>query len=847
MFKVIMLTDNTMSANYFTMVKRIIGKANIPLDIVPVLVTPNSLLQNKIGKSGNALKELEAKDSKREQFDQFIADVKRKHNAKAFIINETGSLAMVSGQTSLSVTRGSRYVYSGEQFFVVDSVKTINTPIMKGDSKGYYGKFVFLSDMQKIVRHCEGKTSEPKFHYRVARTVESLSLAIKDLGDCSIISYDIETAGKPAIISCIGFTGLRKDGGLISWVIPLVFTPNANQAYWNTVEEEVQAWKAIQCILANEAVKVAHNGQYDNSYLIKFNCPANNYIGDTMSMWWSYQCETPKSLKFVTSLCSDYYRYWKDEIKGGDADKGLDTASKIPVTPEGMERYWRYNALDTYFTILDFIKLVPVLIENHWALKNYSDVFRLDLIYTEMGLHGLACCNKRMKSIVARFEASRTKALRKLKYCSTMTELNPASVADKQRLIYGVLGAVPVRGKKGTDQVALAQVQYQHPFFKIFTDLLKEVLVPNKMISDFQNYTTDNNRALYKLSATGTVTSRASSAQHHFWVGRNMQNISPKIRESFTVDSDNQIMFDIDYSQSDNYFVAYESEDPHCMEVVSDDRDTHCVHQAHFFKMSYEEAVADPKKKDTHSLRSCAKKVVHGCNYAMGSMTMFYNVCKDLGKEALINAASALGYQNAYALDDSELVGVCSRLIASYSELYPYLKTWKNRCVTRARSKGNTLTTAFGFTRYFNGDLESNDVQRQLVSFLGQGGTGGNINRTLLEWYYGTPEEKSSGLPSLKQRGLKIYLQVHDSLVGVVDVHKSQLITALAQIMERPVEINGRVFMVPTECDVGMTWSKSMLKYKQGMQLSVVHAHENKVRAVYGEKPLPPLKEEILL
>lgn len=848
MAKIIILTDESMSAGYWTLFKNTMARAGINNSFVALNVTRN-YLRNKIGASGKPIKELEANEAARKDFDKYIEDIKDKYkDAAAFVINTRGVLAMVSGQTSLSNCRGSRYDYKGTTFFVIDHVRTLNVPIVRGTSKFFYGSFIMTNDMAKVDRFVSGKCKkEPKFSYLVARCKADLYDAEKVLSKAVAIAVDIETAGRPTMISCIGYTGLMQDGTVKSFIVPFIYTPNFSKCFWETPEEELMAWQTVKNINANNAIKVCHNGAYDTAYLIKYGVPLLNYYGDTMTMWYCLYCECPKDLKFVTSIFSDYYRYWKDEINGGEDDNGKVVESRIPLTKDGMERYWRYNGLDTYYTMLCFIAMCKMFGAKPYAVANYDQTFRLDLVYTEMGIKGMQFNKHRQTAIIAEARKESNYELRKLRYITSMNDFNPNSPADKGKLFYNLLGCKVFGGKKSADAQTLAQLRYQHPIVAVFVDQLKKVLEPTKLVSDFGHYGTDNGRALYKLTATGTKTSRASSSGHHFWIGKNMQNVPPEFRKCFTVSSDDKIMFDIDYSQSDNYFVAYESQDPVCMQVVSDPRDTHCVHQAHFFKMPYETAIADPNKKSRHSLRSCSKKIVHGCNYIMGPRTMFINICKELGKEALVEAARALGYQNADKLSDSEYIKICGQLIDSYFDLYSYLKTWGDRCSEEAKLNGSKLVNAFGFTRYFFGNVNDNEIQRQLVSFKGQGGTAGNINRTILEYAFGSDYDQKYNGKTLKESGLYINLQVHDSLIGEVPATEDglRLIFRLIEIMERPVVVNGVKFFVPVEADIGMTWNKSMLTLAERGSASSeelravllkVKQHENKIRESFAER-----------
>src|SRR3546814_10400109 len=71
--------------------------------------------------------------------------------------------------------------------------------------------------------------------------------------------------------------------------------------------------------------------------------------------WSSDVCSSdllPKSRDFVSSILLDDYQYWKDDIKGTD--------NKDQVLGN-LERYWRYNALDTRNTLFNTLLLIQLM------------------------------------------------------------------------------------------------------------------------------------------------------------------------------------------------------------------------------------------------------------------------------------------------------------------------------------------------------------------------------------------------------------------------------------------------------------------------------------------------------
>src|SRR3546814_9753924 len=89
-----------------------------------------------------------------------------------------------------------------------------------------------------------------------------------------------------------------------------------------------------------------------------------------MLMWYSRFSELPKTLDFVSSILLDDYQYWKDDIKGTD-NKGQVLGN--------LERYWRYNALDTRNTLFNTLLLIQLMKLSPQMQRNYNDTFMRNL------------------------------------------------------------------------------------------------------------------------------------------------------------------------------------------------------------------------------------------------------------------------------------------------------------------------------------------------------------------------------------------------------------------------------------------------------------------------------------
>jgi len=121
-------------------------------------------------------------------------------------------------------------------------------------------------------------------------------------------------------------------------------------------------------------------------------------------------------------------------------------------------------------------------------------------------------------------------------------------------------------------------------------------------------------------------------------------------------------------------------------------------------------------------------------------------------------------------------------------------------------------------------DLTTDKALREIASYLGQGGTGGNINKAMENIVYHS---------DILQRGLILLFQVHDSLVGQVPIDKLHLIEETKPLMENECEIHGRKFIVPTEAKVGFGWGKRMRSWEPDLPLEEIIKHEQKWQQTY--------------
>lgn len=759
---------------------------------------------------------------------------------------------LVNGDSRLGTLdklRGGVYEYNGIKCIVTYPITAVNThfdeSLVHGeDEDNKYepykvpsGNWILYQDWRKVGRYFAGTNRKlPPFRYSVCRTRGDCDSALRWLSECTLISCDIETGLFPAQITCVGYSGITRTGMVRSFVIAFNDPSKSDGCFWDSETDHSYAWDVMRQINDLPVIKTMQNGSYDSSYFVKYRVGMRNYLLDSMYLWFALHTELPKSLDFISSVLLDNHQYWKDDIKGKENE-----SSRFNV-----ETYWRYNALDCYNTLFNTLYLLKLLNSNEVMQRAYQDVWMRAMSGFRMSMRGIKADFNRRDEHRVDLELERDAALARVRFLIADPEFNVNSPPQKTSLLYDVLGARPRNargryldpkkaGQRGntpsSGALALKLIKTEHPIFRRVITALEQTMEPDKQISNVCNMKLFTNRFRTNFQPCGTEMQRFSSKASNYWDGGNVQNIRKKYRDWLVPDED-CVFMEVDFSQSDDVFISYESEDPDKIALVESGRDGHAVHGELFFKKPYEEIVAGKKADDpliihpTTGIRSLSKRVVHGTNFQMAAMTLYTT----MGREAVSTAAILMGYPDAEHWPQEKLMAVCQQMMNAYRKKYRRLtpKEWYSE-ITYALKKYGQLTNAFGITRRFLGDPNDNGTQREATAYFGQSNTAANMNRAQYEIDFGWIAEHFRDAPNpffrqaplqmdLQSHGFRFMAQVHDSFLVQLSLKHSRWKEAahnLLTVMQRPVIIKGRTVSVRTESELMFAWgTKKAVKWK---------------------------------
>lgn len=714
-----------------------------------------------------------------DMFYEMVVHAKDKGCRKVAVTSEKALKLLLDSnkRESLDDYSGSIIKRNDIEFLILNPVKHLMTVP--------YGKFLYERYLSKFSAP-ETWPVIPEFTWNLfepSRTDEVIDIAQYS----DLISYDIETyyneQTQERYITSISFTFMRiwDTYNNKRYTLTTIVFPFYNQ--YNIA--------VVRTILANNVPKVTQNGKYDTDWLLLFNSPICNWAFDTLHMFHCWYSELPKDLGFITSFLLRDWVYWKDERHSSNE---MD--------------YFRYNAKDSYVTILDWIALLQQV--PAYAINNYLQEFPLVFPCVVTELTGLKLDKVKKKELSEKVAGEKKVALKNLQKMVANENFNPGSWQQTLKL-FELLGSGDIKssGAIGRDKVGA-----RHPLNLKIMDTIKTYRKAGKLNSSYlEKEYAFQGRCFYMLNPAGTDTGRLASKESNFWCGIQIQNVPSNAKEIFVAD-EGFYYGEADYSQNEARGTAYLSGDTNLIKAVDDEsRDFHGHNASKFFGINYEEIVYSTydevvrewlHKTINKVIRDLSKRTNHGTNYNMTAGVLL----DTMGIANVARAKILLRLPSSWTLKR-----VCQYLLDKYDETYPIVRSdWYNKCI--ADVVGNhKLVGPTEWTRYCFADPGSNKhYLNAYVAHPPQSLGAMSLNKAYLKVFY--------NIWLSNQENFKLGPQIHDSILFQYRKGHEYLAWMVKGEMHVPIEVTDtfgikRVLEVPVDLKGGADrWSdvKSLKK-----------------------------------
>lgn len=512
-----------------------------------------------------------------------------------------------------------------------------------------------------------------------------------------------------------------------------------------TPDQDCQIWLALRELLESpDTIKLGQNLTFDNTFVFRRLGIIVKPVEDTMVMSGIAFPDFPKGLGFLTSVYCSGEPYFKDEGKKW---------FKNPF--ETVKEFRRYSAMDA--AVLH--EIYAGLEADLRRLGNW-ETYRRQLCLLEpltyIASRGIRMNTEGLKQ-ASIDTAARIRELEAELHEITGAKLNIKSPKQLKTYFYIVKGEKPYikKGSPTVDETALLRLAakgYRE------ANIILELRHLHKMKGTYYEVILDaDNRLRCSWNPVGTKQGRVSSSKTIFDTGANLQN-QPKEMSKFMLADEGCILVKQDLSQAENRVVAYVANEHNMIQAFKNGRDIH----SHTASLIYGIDIS----KVTKEQRGMGKRTNHGLNYAMGHRRF-----------ALLHSMS---------LQDSQF------LVERYHLIYPGVRQW-HASIRQQLAKDRRLTNLFGRVRLFM-DRWGDEMFKEAYSFIPQSTVAEKLNAAMYTIY--------------NEDAVDLLNNIHDAVVyqiplslGAAEILRR--IRRNAEILEAPLEANGRSFVIPIDTEIG--------------------------------------------
>jgi len=591
--------------------------------------------------------------------------------------------------------------------------------------------------------------------YQIVDTADSLDEVMGLLSQAESFAIDTETTGTdPRQAALVGISLSSAPGK--AWYLPVGHLAGDQLPLSQVIA-------ALKPLLEDpKVIKIAHNGKYDMTLLLKYGVRVENLGFDTMIAAYllgekalglkplafsKLGIEMSPIANLIGTGAKQISMAWVDILRVSEyACADADIANRLSKLLEAElkdQRLWEL------FTTVE-MPLLPVLLRmetNGVAL----DISRLRDMSWSMG-EKLAKLESEIYNCVGhRFNVNSTQQLAAVLY-------DELKLPRTKKIKSGYsTGASVLEGLKGAHPVIELLLEYRQ-----LTKLKSTYINALPALTD-----PDTGRVHTSFNQTGTTTGRLSSSDP------NLQNIPVRteegrqVRRAFIAEKESSLLLSADYSQIDLRVLAHLSQDPRLLAAFAQDEDIHATTASQVFGV--------PPSAVTPDMRRLAKTVNFGVIYGM----------------------SEYGLEQATELSRQE----AAQFIQAYFEKYSGVKDYLTSTKRDAAEKGY-VQTLLGRRRYIPEINAANPqvrmaAERMAINMPVQGTSADIIKVAMIDLQR---EMDRKGLEA------KMILQVHDELLfDLPQEEVEELRQLVLQIMPKALKLS-----VPVKVDVktGRNWDE---------------------------------------
>lgn len=560
------------------------------------------------------------------------------------------------------------------------------------------------------------------------------------------LSIDIETGRGQ--INTVGFAVSQYEAIAIK-TLPEDYTP----------EEYFTLWQAIAEILEGPQPKILQNFIYEATWFARYGISMQNTIHDTMWAMKFLHPEFEKGLDNVGRIYTEF-PYWKDDN---------DSWANI----RDWKRHLDYNCKDTTGTFAAYLNQKQALEARKLSPLFYGFVMQFAAPIQEMCIRGLPVDPEALIRLQEKLTLERDNFLDLInKDCLEKlgTAINPRSPKQVKDALKKMGMKLPqAKGQESSDKKALVKLAKKHPDSLILKALIG-LSAKNKQLSSYVNfdYDRETNRVHYQIDGCGTETGRWSAYKSGWGEGFNPQTVPKAVRRCFTAEA-GKVLVQIDLSQAETRFVAWEAPDANLMQMLEERRDVHRYVASKIFNCS-EFSVTDKQ-------RNLGKKSGHSANYDVSPRTFAEN--------CLVEMDIVLTEQEA------------RHILQTYEQTFAGIRIRKSNIEKQIRQY-RFLKTPLGRERHFYGRMDDSTF-REAYAYAPQS-TIPDITNHLLLFLWKEREYLDCDF----------LLQVHDSLLIQTTKGREFSIAEAARDLTAwhpKIELAGGTLIIPVEVEAGERWN----------------------------------------